>query len=198
MNSYITGGVIKALREKQKLTQSRLAEILGVSDKAVSKWETGKGFPDISLLEDLAAALKVSIPELLSGEQIINSNRSSNMLRSDIYVCPVCGNVIHSTGSAVVSCCGIALPSLEAEEPADGDAEHGVNVEQIDYEYYVTAPQHPMTKTHHISFMAYCTGSRFELVKLYPEGTAEARFYMRGHGRIYWYCNHHGLFVKRV
>ena len=67
MNQYITGATIKRLREKQNITQARLAEMLGVSDKAVSKWETGRGFPDISFLEPLAALLKVSAIELLSG-----------------------------------------------------------------------------------------------------------------------------------
>ena len=75
MNNYITGAAIRALREKNRLTQQQLAEKLCVSDKAISKWETGKGFPDISLIEPLANVLQVSIPELLSGEQIINTNR---------------------------------------------------------------------------------------------------------------------------
>ena len=115
MNHYVTGAAIKALREKKRLTQQQLAEKLSVSDKAVSKWETGKGFPDISLLEPLASVLQVSLPELLSGEQIINVNRSANLLKSNLYVCPVCGNIFHSTGSAMISCCGVTLPPLEAE-----------------------------------------------------------------------------------
>lgn len=106
MNNYITGAAIRALREKKRLTQHQLAEKLCVSDKAISKWETGKGFPDISLIEPLANILQVSLPELLSGEQIINTNRSANILKSNLYVCPICGNVFHSTGSAMISCCG--------------------------------------------------------------------------------------------
>ena len=66
MNNYVTGAVIKTLREKKKMTQSQLAQQLCVSDKTISKWETGKGFPDISLLEPLAKALQLSVPELLS------------------------------------------------------------------------------------------------------------------------------------
>ena len=58
MNNYITGAAIKALREKNRLTQQQLAEKLCVSDKAISKWETGKGFPDISLIEPLANVLQ--------------------------------------------------------------------------------------------------------------------------------------------
>lgn len=194
MNNYVTGAVIKSLREKQGMTQSQLAEKLCVSDKAVSKWETGKGFPDISLVEPLANLLNVSLPELLSGEQIINKNRSANILKSNIYVCPICGNIIHSTGSAVISCCGVTLVPQEAET---ADEEHAVLCEKIEDEYYITI-DHPMTKEHYISFIAYCTGDRFEYVKLYPEGNAQARFFARGNGSVFWYCNHHGLFTQRV
>lgn len=194
MNNYITGTAIKTLREQQHMTQSQLAEKLCVSDKAVSKWETGKGFPDISLIEPLSDVLKVSVPELLSGEQIINTNRSANIIRSKLYVCPICGNILHSTGPAVISCCGVTLPPLEAEE---ADEEHQVRWELIEDDYVVTV-RHPMSKEHYISFMAYCTGERFELVKLYPEGDAQARFFRRRNGVLFWYCNHHGLFRQEL
>ena len=194
MNHYVTGAAIKALREKKRLTQQQLAEKLSVSDKAVSKWETGKGFSDISLLEPLASVLQISLPELLSGEQIINVNRSANLLKSNLYVCPVCGNIFHSTGSAMISCCGVTLPPLEAEQ---ADAAHQIQCEKIEDEIFVSA-RHPMTKGHYLSFVAYCTGERFEIVKLYPESSVAVRFFSRGHGVLYWYCNHHGLFQKRI
>ena len=194
MNHYVTGATIKALREKQHMTQSQLATKLCVSDKTISKWETGRGFPDISLIEALASALQVSIPELLSGEQIINTNRSANILRSSLYVCPICGNILYSTGMALISCCGITLPPLE---PESIDDEHQLNCEKIGYEYFLSI-EHPMSKAHYISFIAYCTGDRFEVVKLYPEGKSEASFFNRGHGILYWYCNHHGLFSKKI
>lgn len=194
MNNYITGTAIRTLREKNKMTQQQLAEKLCVSDKTISKWETGKGLPDISLIEPLANTLKVSIPELLSGEQIINSNRSANLLKSNLYVCPICGNIIHSTGEAMISCCGVTLPPLEAEQDDD---EHQISCEKIEDEYFISM-DHPMTKEHYISFVAYCTGNRFEYVKLYPESNIEVRFFGRGHGMLYWYCNHHGLFKKRI
>ena len=54
MNTYVTGATIKALREARKLTQSELADMIGVSSKTVSKWETAKGLPDFSLLQPLA------------------------------------------------------------------------------------------------------------------------------------------------
>lgn len=194
MNSYITGATIKALREKQHMTQAQMAQKLCVSDKTVSKWETGKGFPDISLIEALANVLRVSIPELLSGELIINDNRSANILKSNLYVCPICGNIIHASGSAMVSCCGVALPPMEAEQ---ADDRHQMKCEEIEHEYFLSV-EHSMTKEHYISFVAYCTGDRFEMVKLYPEGSAQARFFKRGHGVLYWYCNRHGLFKKIV
>lgn len=194
MNHYVTGAVIKKLREKKKMTQSQLAEQLYVSDKTISKWETCKGFPDISLLEPLAKALHISVPELLAGEQIINTNRAANILRSSIYVCPICGNILHTAGNAMVSCCGVTLPPLEAEE---ADPEHDIQCEMIEHELYVTA-SHEMTKQHYLSFIAYATANRFEMVKLYPEGDVEARFFSRGRGMLYWYCNHHGLFCRRV
>ena len=74
MNSYVTGAVIKELREKYHLTQAELAEKLNVSDKTVSKWETAKGYPDISLLDPIAKVFNVSITELLSGNMVNNVN----------------------------------------------------------------------------------------------------------------------------
>ena len=146
MDRYVTGAVIRRLRENMKMTQEELAEKVFVSSKAVSKWETGQGFPDVSLIEPMAKALDISVIELLSGEDIRNCNRSSNMTKGKFYVCPVCGNVINTTGEAVVSCCGITLPPLEPEAP---DEEHGITVEIIEDEYYVTVC-HPMTKEHYI------------------------------------------------
>lgn len=189
MNTYITGAVIKRLREAKGITQTELAQLIGVSSKAVSKWETAKGLPDITLIEPLSSALGVSVMELMSGDTVINRNRSANLLRSKFYVCPLCGNILHATGDAVISCCGITLPPLEAD---DADDEHTVTIERIEDEYFVTV-HHEMTKTHYISFVAFVTGDRMQLVKFYPEGNAETRFQFRGNGYLYTYCNHHGL-----
>lgn len=194
MNTYITGQTIKKLREEKALTQTQLAEQIGVSSKAVSKWETGKGLPDISLIEPLSKALGVSVMELMSGDTVINKNLSSNLLLSKFYVCPVCGNVIHSTGATVISCCGIVLPPLEAEE---ADGEHTINIEPVEDEKFITV-SHPMTKQHFISFMAYVTTDRMQFIKLYPEGNAETRMQFRGRGYLYIYCNKHGLMKIRV
>ena len=194
MNTYVTGTTIRQLRERRKLTQAELAQTIGVSSKTVSKWETAKGLPDISLLQPLAQALGISLIELMNGEQILNKNVSANMLRSKFYVCPLCGNAIHALGNAVVSCCGITLPALEAEEE-DGD--HALTVENVEDEHFVTVG-HPMTKAHYISFLAFVTSDRIQMVKLYPEGNAQTRLQLRGMGNLYWYCNRHGLFRKKV
>ncbi len=194
MNNYITGKIIKELREKEGLTQMDLAEKLGVTDKAISKWETGKGLPDISLIEPLAKALKVSVIELMNGEYVTNHNKVSNMLKSKFSVCPICGNVIYTIGENVNTCCGINLPYLEAELENE---KHIINCEIVENEYYITI-NHEMTKEHYISFIAYITNDRCEIVKLYPEQNAEARFLNRGKGYIYAYCNKDGLFKKEI
>ena len=194
MNTYVTGPAIRELREKQNMTQAELAERIGVSSKTISKWETAKGLPDISLLQPLAHALGISVIELMNGERITNQNVSGNMLRCKFYVCPICGNIIHSTGSAVVSCCGITLPALEAEE---ADEDHDLTIEKVEDEQFVTA-DHPMTKEHYISFLASVTSDRLQMVKLYPEGNAETRLQLRGRGYLYYYCNRHGLYRKKI
>ena len=193
MNTYVTGNTIRQLRENRRLTQWELAEKIGVSSKTVSKWETGKGLPDISLLQPLAQTLGISVIELMNGEQITNRNVSANLLRGIFYVCPICGNVLHSLGNAVVSCCGITLPPLEAEE---ADEDHGITIENVEDEHFITIC-HPMTKEHFISFLAFVTCDRIQMVKLYPEGNAETRLQLRGMGHIYYYCNRHGLFRKK-
>lgn len=194
MDTYITGNTIKSLREKKSMSQAQLADMLGVSSKAVSKWETAKGLPDITLIEPLAKALSVSVMELMSGDTIINKNISSNMLRSNFYVCPICSNIVSAVGDAVISCCGITLPPLEAEEI---DTDHPIAVEKVEDEHFVTV-NHPMTKEHFISFVAYLTYDRVQFVKFYPEGNAETRFNLRGGGYLYIYCNKHGLMKKKI
>ena len=194
MDNYITGATIRRLREEQGITQAELAQRIGEGSKAVSKWETAKGLPDITLIEPLAKALNVSVMELMSGDTVSNRNLSSNMLRSKFYVCPVCGNVMHAVGNAVISCCGIMLPPLEAEAPDDA---HEITVETVEDEKFITI-HHAMTKTHFISFIAHVTTDRIQFVKLYPEGNAETRLDLRGGGYLYLYCNKHGLMKKKV
>jgi DNA-binding XRE family transcriptional regulator/desulfoferrodoxin (superoxide reductase-like protein) len=194
MNQYVTGAVIKELREKKHLTQAELAERLCVSDKTISKWETAKGYPDISLLEPLAKSLDVSITELISGNAVNNVNVSANILRTKFYVCPVCGNVIHSVGEAVIHCHGILLSPCQAEETNE---QHMIFIERVEDEYYVRI-EHDMTKQHYISFVAALSSDKIQMIKLYPEGNAEARVKINGVKRILFYCNRDGLFSLKV
>jgi transcriptional regulator with XRE-family HTH domain len=194
MNQYVTGAVIKELREKNKMTQLQLADTLGVSDKTVSKWETGKGYPDITLLEPIAEAFRVSVTELISGNTIHNENVSANMLRSKFYICPVCGNAIHSMGEAVIQCHGVSLIPADAE-PTDED--HMIFIERIEDEYYVRI-DHQMTKEHYISFIAALSSDEVKMIKLYPEGSAEARFKIKGIKKILFFCNRDGMFLMDI
>ena len=193
MDQYVTGTAIRTLRENRKLTQLQLAGKLNVSDKTVSRWETGKGYPDITLLEPLASALGVSVTELLSGRAVRNTNVSGNMRRMAFYVCPLCGNILQSMGQAAISCHGVTLPPLEAETPDDA---HAVAVEAVEDEYYVSV-RHPMDREHYISFFALVTDDRLQLVKCYPEWAGAARFKRSG-GSLYWYCNRDGLFTQKL
>lgn len=192
--SYVTGNIIRRLREERGITQKELAEIISVSDKTISKWETNRGLPDIGVIEELAKALRVSLPELLTGDLKTNENVSGNMKKLQFYVCPVCGNIITAVGEGHFSCCGIALPKQESE-PADES--HLLLVETIDDEYSVTM-QHPMNKEHYVSFIAYITSGSAEIIKLYPEQDISLRFRKKGHGILYAYCNRHGLFRKYI
>lgn len=190
MDQYVTGTVIKELREKYHLTQAELAEKLNISDKTVSKWETAKGYPDISLLEPIAKIFDISVTELISGNTVRNMNASANMLRSKFYVCPVCGNSIHSMGEAVIQCHGIILTPCQAEKT---DENHMIFMERIEDEYYIRI-DHEMTKKHYISFIAGLSSDKAQIVKLYPEGNAEARLKINGVKKILFYCNRDGLF----
>ena len=192
--SYITGNTIRTLREKRGITQKELAEIICVSDKTVSKWETNKGLPDIGIIEELAKALRVSLAELFTGDLKTNENISGNMKKIQFYVCPICGNVITAVGEGHFSCCGITLPK---QEPESIDEEHSVFIETIDDEYSIIM-QHSMSKEHYVSFIAYVTTGSVEIIKLYPEQDVSVRFRKKGHGILYAYCNRHGLFRKNI
>ena len=194
MDQYVTGAIIRELREKHGLTQAELAERLYVSDKTVSKWENCKGHPDISLIAPLAEVFGISIEELMSGRTVSNINVSANMLRSKFYICPVCGNIIHSMGEAVISCHGV---TLQPAQPEPSDENHKIFIEGVEDEYFVQI-EHAMTKDHYISFIAALTSDSIRIVKLYPEGAPEARFQTRGVRQFVYYCNRDGLFFINV
>ena len=194
MNQYITGAIIKELREKRNLTQVELADSLCVSSKTISKWETGKGYPDILLLESIAKVFNISISELINGNTVSNTNIAANMIRSKFYVCPICGNMIHSVGEVVIHCHGVQLmPCIEEKV----DEKHYIYIEKIEDELYVKI-EHDMSKQHYISFMAALGMENIQAIKLYPESNAEGRFKLRGVRKIIFYCNKDGMFSINV
>lgn len=191
MDARNTGALIRALREERGLTQRRLADALGVTDKAVSKWERGAGCPDIELLGGLSACLGAPVETLLDGHRAVDARKGGAMKRTAFRVCPACGNVVVTTGEAEASCCGRKLEALE-ERPAD-DA-HRARVEEIEGDLYLTF-DHPMDKGHHLGFAAVIGFDRMALEKLYPEQGAEARLPRLGGGKLFTYCTSHGLML---
>ncbi|GKV69717.1 XRE family transcriptional regulator [Sporosarcina sp. NCCP-2716] len=188
------GGVILQLRKEKGWTQKELADRLHVSDRTVSKWERGAGFPDVSLLTELSALLGANIEDILDGGLNAGDFTGGNMKKSTYYVCPSCGNITINTGNASVSCCGRKLEPLEARKATD---DHVLNCELIDGELYVSS-DHPMEKDHYISFVAFATGDQVQLFKQYPEWALQARIANRRHGMLLSYCTEHGLYYQNV
>ena len=193
MDCQKTGSLIRRLRSEKQLTQRQLAECIGVSDKTVSKWENGRGAPDVSLLAPLAQALEISAESLLKGELQSENTPGGNMKKTLYYFCPVCGNLITASGSASISCCG---RTLEPMKPVKPDDDHLLTLESVEDEWYLSTA-HPMTREHFIAFIAFVTGDRLTLIRQYPEWDLQQRI-TRRHGLLLWYCTEHGLFYKNI
>lgn len=192
MNQNKTGALIRALRQERQLTQSALAETIGVSDKAVSKWERGCGAPDVSLLPALAEVLGVSARTLLRGEREENTPANGDLRRLLVYRCPACGGLHFSTDPAEHYCCGAPLVPLTAQKTDDA---HTLHAELSDGDWLITAP-HEMRREHHIAFVAFLTGDTLIVKRLYPEWELLARLPFFAHGTLLWYCTKHGLFTQ--
>lgn len=192
MDYHKVGTLISSLRKEKGYTQKQLAEMIQVSDKAVSKWERGMGCPDVSLLGELSAVLGVNIEKILTGQLDPNSEDGGNMKRIKFYICPDCGNILTATGEAEISCCGRRLAS---QVPQKADGNHRLHMEEVDDEFYITF-EHEMTKEHFLSFVAYVNYNSIHLVRLYPEQSGEARMpRMRG-GKFYFGCSRDRVWVK--
>jgi len=189
MDQQRIGAFIRRQRLAKRLTQRQLGEALGVSDRAVSKWERGLGCPDISLVAALAGCLGVEVRELLEGggerTAIGRSMRSASW-----YVCPLCGNLIWSAGEAEVSCCGSSLIPQRPKKAPEGER---LRVEPVEDERFITS-DHPMTKEHYITLVALVDGERLTLVRQFPEWDLQVRLPGRGRGMLLWHCSRHGLF----
>lgn len=193
MDCVKVGNLIRNLRKEKNMTQKDLADELLISDKTISKWERGLGCPDVSILKSLSDILGVNIEKLLVGSLDINQVIGGNMKRIKFYVCSNCGNVITSTGQSEIACCGRKLEALVENKE---DENHQMNIEEIENDYYLTI-SHEMIKSHFISFVAYVKFDRVLLIKLYPEQDPQIRFPQMSGGKIYIYCNQHGLIVKQ-
>lgn len=194
MNLSKTGNLISQLRKEKGLTQKQLAYKLNICAKTVSKWETGHGFPDMSLISKLSDIFQVDISKLIDGEIPHKKPEAQNMKKTRFYVCEKCGNLLTSTNNSEIICCGRKLTPLKVKE---ADNSHSLSIEKIEDDYYITF-SHPMTKDHYISFFSYVRFNRVLTVKLYPEQNGELRFpQMRG-GRMHYYCNNHGLFQVKI
>ncbi len=195
MDQTKIGGLIRQLRQQQGLTQAQLAERLGVSDKAVSKWERGQGCPELSLLAALSEALAVDMEALLAGDLGENPEIGGNMRKLQFYVCPKCGNILTAVGEASLSCCGSPLQPLQAKKAPNADeaGEPGVDIELIEGEYFLSS-RHEMSREHYIGFVAELSGDTLIMKKCYPEWDLQVRLPRIPHAKIYWYCTKHGLY----
>lgn len=194
MNCEKVGALIRRLRQERGMTQKQLAGRLRISDKTVSKWERGSGCPDVSLLSDLSGVLGVDLTALLRGELSPAERPGGNMKKATYYVCPVCGGITMTTGEAELSCCGRKLAALTAQKAAENEK---LTVEKVEDEWFITSA-HPMTKDHHIAFLALAAGDRIQIVRQYPEWDLQVRFPARGRGTLLWYCTEHGLFYQYI
>lgn len=189
MNCKIIGELIYSLRKEKQLTQQQLADLMNISDKAVSKWERGLGCPDVSLLPELAEIFGVSLEVLLSGKLDINTLVGGNMKNLKFYVCPVCGNLLTVTQEAVISCCGKKLQTMELKKAVESEK---LSVEKVENDYFIST-NHEQTKEHYITFVALLTGDSIMLRKQYPEWDIKTRIPVFGRGMLVWYCTMHGL-----
>lgn len=194
MDTHKVGELIYQLRKEKGLTQKQLADQMHLSDRTISKWERGHGSPDISLLPSLSEILGVNIENILLGDLTSNDFIGGNMKNSHYFVCPSCQNIVLATGDITISCCGRKLDALEAKKATE---EQKLTVTEIDNERFISR-DHPMTKDHYISFIAFAAGDQVQIVKQYPEWNMQTRLPLRKHGKLLWYDTRDGLFYQLV
>lgn len=197
MDHQKIGLLIYQLRKEKQFTQRQLAEQMGISDRAVSKWERGLGCPDVSLLPELAEILNVDLEKLLSGDLNTNEILGGNMKRLKFYRCPTCGNIITAMTDTNISCCGKKLQALQPQRPDPANEYEKLHVEIIEDDFFITS-NHPMTREHSIAFLALLTEDCILLRKQYPEWDLQVRIPAFSHGKLFWYCTRHGLFCQTI
>lgn len=189
MNSEKISTTLKFLRLQKDMTQKQLAEKLNLTEQAISKWERGLCLPDISICPILAAIFGVDLSVILTGELEENQEVKNNMRNLSYYICPICSNIIVSLSEANISCCGRPVQMATAKE---AEAEEKMSVEIVEDEYFI-ASSHPMTKEDYISFTAFVTGEKIEVIKHFPEWNLEIRVPKNQHGKLIWYSKSKGL-----
>jgi len=195
MDHEKTGALIRTLRLERRLTQARLAERLGISNKTVSKWERGLGAPDLSLLPELSRLLGVDLERLLVGDLEQNETWRGSMKDLRFYICPQCGNLLTAAADAAVSCCG---KRLAPAQPQEAGPEDRLAVDRVENDFFITST-HPMEKDHYIAFTALLAGGdTLFLRRHYPEWDLQSRVPALGHGKLFWYCIRHGLFYQLI
>nr|WP_314461433.1 helix-turn-helix transcriptional regulator [uncultured Clostridium sp.] len=177
------GTLIRILRSEHGMTQKQLADELHISDKTVSKWERGKGLPDISLIPELSRLFGIDIQNLLNGDLTPNDITGGNMKQIKYYVCPTCNSITFSTGDAEVSCCKRKLSALKLQKAEEGEK---LSVTVVEDDWFITSA-HPMNKEFYISFLAFASGDRISVIKQYPEWDFNVRIPRLGHGMLIWY-----------
>lgn len=194
MDCRKVGKLIMDLRKEKQMTQKQLANVMNISDKTISKWERGLGCPDVTLLCELSNKLGINIENILRGDLTANEKDRGNMMQTTFYVCSHCGNILNSTTKADIFCCGRQLEPLIAKQE---DAAHEIQVSEVENDYFISI-QHEMSKTHYISFISYIASDKIFFVKMYPEQNAELRIPKMNNGKLYAYCNQHGLWMKKI
>lgn len=194
MDTRKVGELIYRLRKEKGITQKQLADQLNLSDRTISKWERGSGCPDVSLLPGLSAVFGVQIENILDGELPSNDFIGGNMKKANYFVCPSCNNIVLATGDVTLSCCGRKLEPSEAKKATDAEK---LTLTESDQEWFVSS-DHPMTKDHYISFLAFATGDQIQLIKQFPEWSLQTRIPKRKHGKLLWYDTRFGLYYQLV
>ena len=169
MNAEKTGSLIRSLRIKKGLTQKELAHMICVTDKAVCKWEKGRGCPNITLISQLSKVLEVDIQSILQGYLDRNKKIGENMNHLKFYKCPTCGNLVTSIKSVELSCCGNKLSPVSAQTRSD--PEYQPVIQEFDGQYSIKF-NHPMTKSNYISQVIVVRYDQIMTVNLYAESEA--------------------------
>lgn len=188
------GQLIASVRTELGWTQKVLADYLHVSDRTISKWERNQGLPDVSILPLLAETLGISVDSLLRGNLQTNRFVGGNMKNTKFYVCPRCQNVITAAEEVDIHCCGKKLAKLDAQKAT---AEQALTVAEVDGQWSISS-DHPMTKEHYISFIAFATGEQVQIIKQYPEWALQTHLPKRKYGQLFWYDTQHGLFKQLI